>query len=307
MEMARRVSDGSVRGSRSPAEAVVAAGSDPPWRRPVPPPPPPPPAPRSARRTLRMARAGAGGHQADVRRGAYPHLPLVHNVTGAAGVWKGGKNTKRGGGGEGLLRTCAERTYLVIPLVPSLRDDRFERGELLVGHGQRAKDMLLEQGRAREREEQRRRERLSAVAWRERRIRLARYLLAHVVLQRAERRAVRGGQAVLYLFQALHAQVVAHIESEVPELLLLHERTVFALSFPRGRPHALAPRKFGGGELGGGGHEGFCGRYEGLRRGSGGERLLRVSDGGHDLLWWGVLLLLLLLLLGDGQTYQTVL
>ena len=89
----------------------------------------------------------------------------------------------------------------MIPLVPSLRDDGLERRELLVGHGQRAKDMLLEQGRAREREEQRRRERLAAMAWRERRIRLARYgLLAHVVLQRAERRAVRGGQAVLHLF-----------------------------------------------------------------------------------------------------------
>ena len=69
-----------------------------------------------------------------------------------------------------------ERKYLVIPLIPSLRDDRFERGELLVGHGQRAKDMLFEQRRARKRKQQRRRERLTAImAWRKSRIRLTGY------------------------------------------------------------------------------------------------------------------------------------
>lgn len=204
----------------------------------------------------------------------------------------------------------------MVPLVPGLRDDRLERRELLVGHGQRAKDVLLEQRSAREGEEERGRERLSAVAGREGRIRLTRHgLPAQVVLQRAERGAVRGGQTVLHLFEALHAQVVAHVEPELPELLLLHQRAVLALSFPRRRPHALAPRELGRGELGRCGHEGFCccGRREGLWGGCGGEGLLRVRDGGEDLWWWlGVLLLLLcllllLLLLDDGHTYQTVL
>lgn len=80
---------------------------------------------------------------------------------------------------------------------------------------------------------------------------------------------------------------------------------MFTLSFPRGRPNALAPQKLGGGELGRRGPEAFCGWCEGLWRWGGGERLLRVRDDGENLLWWGVLLLLLLL--GDGHTYQTVL
>jgi len=147
----------------------------------------------------------------------------------------------------------------VIPLVPRLRDDRLERRELLAGHGQRAEDVLLEQRRARKREQQRRRERLSAVvARRERRVRLAGQL-AHVVLQRAEGRAV-GGEAVLHLLQALYTQLVAHVEPELAQLLLLHERAVFALSFPRGHPHALAARELGGGEFCGGWREGLCGR-----------------------------------------------
>ena len=57
-----------------------------------------------------------------------------------------------------LTKHCSRKiiymeTYLVIPLIPSLSDDRFERGELLVGHGKRAEDMLLEQRRARKRQQ----------------------------------------------------------------------------------------------------------------------------------------------------------
>ena len=202
-----------------------------------------------------------------------------------------------------------KETHLVIPLIPSLRDDRFERGELLIGHGQRAEDMLLEQRRARKRQQQRRRERLPAImSLRERRVRLTRYrrrLAPHLVLlQRAKRRAVRGRrrrrEAVLDVLELLHAaELIAHVEPELAELLLLHQRTMLALSFPCGRPHALAARELGGGELRRGRDEGLCeGR---LRRGRR-EGLLGVRDGGDDG-WWGVLLLLLLLL----HTHQTVL
>ena len=96
--MARRASDGSARGNRSPAEeaAAAAAGSGLPRQRPVLPPlPEPAPEPRSARRASRMARTGVGRRRADVRRGVYPRLPLVHNVTGAAGDGR-----KEGGGGK---------------------------------------------------------------------------------------------------------------------------------------------------------------------------------------------------------------
>ena len=120
----------------------------------------------------------------------------------------------------------------MIPLIPSLRDDRFERGELLIGHGQRAEDMLLEQRRARKRQQQRRRERLPAImSLRERRVRLTRYrrrLAPHLVLlQRAKRRAVRGrrrrSEAILDVLELLHAaELVAHVEPKLAELLLLH-------------------------------------------------------------------------------------
>jgi len=101
--------------------------------------------------------------------------------------------------------------------------------------------VLLEQRRAGEREQQRRRERLpTVVARRECRIRLARYgRLPQLVLQCAEWCAV-GGEAILDVFQALHGQLVAHVESELAELFLLHQRAVLALSFPRGGPHTLA-------------------------------------------------------------------
>ena len=36
------------------------------------------------------------------------------------------------------------------PMIPSLHDDRFERGELLVSHKQSAQDILFKQGRARQ-------------------------------------------------------------------------------------------------------------------------------------------------------------
>ena len=156
----------------------------------------------------------------------------------------------------------------MIPLIPSLRYYRFERGELLIGHGQRAEDMLLEQRRARKRQQQRRRERLPAImSLRERRVRLTRYrrwLAAQLVLlQCAKGRAVRGGggsgKAVLDVLELLHAaELVAHVESELAELFLLHYRTMLALSFPCGRAHALAARELGGGELRGGWDEGVC-------------------------------------------------
>lgn len=126
-------------------------------------------------------------------------------------------------------------TYLVIPLIPSLRDDRFERGELLIGHGQRTEDMLLEQRGARKRQQQRGRERLPAImTLRERRIRLARQrrrllakLMVVVVLERAEGRAVRRrgrcSEAVLDVLELLHAaELVAHVKTELAELLLLY-------------------------------------------------------------------------------------
>ena len=39
---------------------------------------------------------------------------------------------------------CCGQAYLVIPLVPGLRDDWFERREFLVGHGERTEDVLFE-------------------------------------------------------------------------------------------------------------------------------------------------------------------
>jgi hypothetical protein len=132
--------------------------------------------------------------------------------------------------------------------------------------------MLFEQRRARKRKQQRRRERLTPIMpLRESRIRLTRYrrmLLSQLVLQRRERRAVRGsgggGEAVLYVLQLLHAaELVSHVESELAEFLLFYQRAVFALSFSSGRPHALAARKLGGGELGGGLDEGLRGRRKG--------------------------------------------
>ena len=153
----------------------------------------------------------------------------------------------------------------MVPLIPSLRNDRFERGELLVGHGQRAKYMLFEQRRARKRKQQRRRERLTAImARRKSRIRLTGYvrrLLSQIVLQRAKGRAIgssgSGSETVLNVFELLHAaELVSHVEPELAEFLLFYQRTVFALSFPCGCPYALAPRKLCGGELRWRWHEG---------------------------------------------------
>lgn len=53
--------------------------------------------------------------------------------------------------------------HLLVPLIPRIGDDGLERGELLVGHVERAQEVLLEQGRTGEREQQRRREGLAAV------------------------------------------------------------------------------------------------------------------------------------------------
>ena len=158
-----------------------------------------------------------------------------------------------------------DKSYLVVPLIPSLRYDRFERGELLVGHGQRAKDMLFKQRRARKRKQQRRRERLAPIMTRrESRIRLTGYrrwrlltqlvLLLLLLLQCTERRAVgsssSSSQTVLNVFQLLHAaELVPHVEPEITEFLLFYQRAVFALSFPSGCPYALATREFGCGEL----------------------------------------------------------
>lgn len=168
MGTARRANGGSARGNRSPVAAVVAvaAGSG----RPRPPPPQQQqrrpvlrPAPhRSARPWTRTCRAGEGRPRVDGHRGVFLRLLLVvHNVAGAAGRKERKKERKEGR--KGVRRGCVapqevgkkkrEWTYLVIPLVPRLRDDRLERRELLVRHGQRPKDMLLEQRRARKRQQ----------------------------------------------------------------------------------------------------------------------------------------------------------
>ena len=134
--------------------------------------------------------------------------------------------------------------YLVIPLIPGLRDYRLERREFFVGHGERSEDVLLEKRRTRKGEQQCRRERLAAVVVagprRKCRVGLAgNRLLPQVVLQCTKRSAL-SCKAVLYVLEALHAQFVAHVEPKLTQLLLFHERAVFALSLPRGGPHALA-------------------------------------------------------------------
>ena len=104
----------------------------------------------------------------------------------------------------------------MIPLVPGLRDDRLERRKFLVGHRERAEDVLLEKRRTREGEQQRRRKRLAAVGPRlERRVSWlsGNRLLSQVVLQRAKR-CTLGRDAVLHVLEALHAQFVAHVEPE---------------------------------------------------------------------------------------------
>jgi hypothetical protein len=94
-------------------------------------------------------------------------------------------------------------------------------------------------------------------------------VVSQLVLQRAERRAVRGsggggGETVLYVLQLLHAaELVSHVESELAELLLLYQRAVLALSFSSRHPHALAARELGGGELCGGWDVGLRGGRKG--------------------------------------------
>lgn len=52
------------------------------------------------------------------------------------------------------VATMRETTYLVIPVIPSLSDDGLERGELFVGHIEGTEEVLLEEGRAGEGEEE---------------------------------------------------------------------------------------------------------------------------------------------------------
>ena len=128
----------------------------------------------------------------------------------------GGKKNKEVSTTEQAYLCCGQ-AYLVIPLVPGLRDDWLERREFLVSHGECAEDVLFEKRRTGEGEQQRRRERLAAVVPRwERRVSwlAGNRLLAQIMLQRAKRRAL-GRDAVLHVLEALHAQFVTHVEPKL--------------------------------------------------------------------------------------------
>lgn len=144
--------------------------------------------------------------------------------------------------------------HLVIPAVPCLGDDGLERGELLVGHAERAQQMLLEQRRTGEREEQRRGEGLAAErgALRKRRLvrrqrrgqrlRLLRLLLLlGLLLHLGEDLVVLavGGGAIVDLVHA-RDDLVAHVEPEVAHPPLLHEQPVLALPLARRRTDPVA-------------------------------------------------------------------
>ena len=186
---------------------------------------------------------------------------------------------------------AAKSTHLLIPMIPSLRNDRLERRKLLVGHRQRPQKMLLEQRCAREGQQQRARKRLPAegLALREGglvhrmclRVRVRGQLVRQDLLVLALR-----VDAVLHLVHARH-DVVAHVQPELAQLAGLDERTVLPLPFSRGGPDPVSLLDLLWAEL-----LAALVLLDGLhRRGLGGWRL--DLDG-----WWGDLLDLLL---GDRE------
>ena len=76
-------------------------------------------------------RGGFGIREGDERTGTAVGLPT--------------RNLQRG--------TITESTHLLIPMIPSLCNDRLQGCKLFVGHRQRPKKMLLQKRCARERQE----------------------------------------------------------------------------------------------------------------------------------------------------------
>lgn len=152
----------------------------------------------------------------------------------------------------------------MIPLIPSIRNDRLQTGQLLIRHPQRPQQMLLQQRRARKRQQQRRRKRLPTM-WlplRERRLvpmpQRHRMLLQFMRQDRRvlspRRRAARGvvleeemGGGDGRVFGGV--DLVAHVHAELAEFALFDHCAVFALAFAGGGADTLAPGFFFGGEL----------------------------------------------------------
>ena len=136
--------------------------------------------------------------------------------------------------------TITESTHLLIPMIPSLCNDRLQGRKLFVGHRQRPKKMLLQKGCAREGQEQCARERLAS-----KRLALREGGLVHRVRLRVGVRGQLVGEdllvlalrvdAVLHLVHARH-DLVAHVQPELAQLAGLDERTVLALPVPRSGP-----------------------------------------------------------------------
>lgn len=198
-----------------------------------------------------------------------------------------------------MARLCSG-THLVVPLVPRLCDEGLDRGELLVGHVECAEEVLLEERRAGEGEEESGGEHLSAdhlvlgegrLVWGPGEgVRVLEVVREDGVVGIVGLDAVRG------VVEAGH-KVVPHVEAELTELLLLDEGAVLALALASGGAHALAAGELVGGEacadgvVVGGGRGGGRGRV----------LLLLLLEGLRVLLLLLLMLLLLLLLLRVGM------
>ena len=145
-----------------------------------------------------------------------------------------------------------ERTHLLIPMIPRLRNDRFERRKLLVRHRECPEKVLLEERCTREAEQQSARKSLPAE-----RLALRKRWLVHGMclrmgmwrhLVRHDGRVLALGVHPAILVQCGH-DVVAHVEPELAQLASLDQRAVLALPFSRGGPDAVPFRNLLDGEL----------------------------------------------------------
>ena len=175
-----------------------------------------------------------------------------------------------------MARLCSG-THLVVPLVPRLCDEGLDRGELLVGHVKCAEEVLLEERRAGEGEEEGGGEHLSAdhLVLGEGRLVWGPGEGVWEVVREDGVVGIVGLDAVRGVVEAGH-KVVPHVEAELAELLLLDEGAVLALALASGGAHALAAGELVGSEaytdgvVVGGGRRGGRGRVlllllEGLR------------------------------------------
>lgn len=147
-----------------------------------------------------------------------------------------------------VTRHTRGSSHLVVPTVPSLSNHRLQGRQLLVGHVERAQQVLFQQRRTRKREQQRRRKRLPSNRWalRERGFVGDRCMRRGNLLQivRDDGRILRLWRvAVVNVLHGLH-HVVAHVEAQFPHLAFLDHPPMFPLSLPRCRAYSVSPLNF---------------------------------------------------------------